>query len=59
MQTTDEGAARITAILSHVTVRTTGETGRTSPAAVLKILAGDFAVRLLVHEGARASTSFF
>jgi riboflavin biosynthesis pyrimidine reductase len=52
--TTDEGAARIASDhgdMPHVTVRTTGEAGRTSPEAVLKILGRDFGVRLLVHEG--------
>jgi riboflavin biosynthesis pyrimidine reductase len=52
--TTDEGAARIASDhgnTSHIAVRTTGEAGRTSPEAVLKILARDFGVRLLVHEG--------
>jgi len=52
--TTNEGAARIAADrgdISHIAVRTTGEAGFTSPAAVLKILADEFGVRLLLHEG--------
>jgi riboflavin biosynthesis pyrimidine reductase len=53
--TTDEGAARLAQdhgrALSTVIVRSTGEKGATSPRAVLKILAGEFGVRLLLHEG--------
>jgi riboflavin biosynthesis pyrimidine reductase len=52
--TTNEGASRIASDhgdISHITVRTTGEAGRTTPAAVLKILADEFGIRLLLHEG--------
>jgi riboflavin biosynthesis pyrimidine reductase len=37
--------------LNRTTVRSTGEVGKTTPAAVLKILADEFGVRLLLHEG--------
>jgi riboflavin biosynthesis pyrimidine reductase len=37
--------------LKRTTVRSTGEVGKTTPAAVLKILADEFGVRLLLHEG--------
>jgi len=53
--TTDEGAARLAQdhgqALSVTTVRSTGEKGATSPRSVLKILAKEFGVRLLLHEG--------
>ncbi len=53
--TTKEGAARLA--LNHadklpgVAVRSTGESGATTPAAVLEILVREFGVRLLLHEG--------
>jgi riboflavin biosynthesis pyrimidine reductase len=50
--TTDEGASRLSSEdLSTITVRSTGERRFTSPHAVLKILAQEFNVRLLLHEG--------
>jgi riboflavin biosynthesis pyrimidine reductase len=52
--TTDAGAARLAAHhgdMSPIAVRTTGDARSPSPAAVLKILADEFAVRLLLHEG--------
>jgi riboflavin biosynthesis pyrimidine reductase len=52
--TTNEGASRIASDhgdISHITVRTTGEAGCTTPAAVLKILTDEFGIRLLLHEG--------
>jgi riboflavin biosynthesis pyrimidine reductase len=53
--TTVEGAARLAPdrvpVPSGTLVRSTGETGATSPQAVLKILAEEFKVRLLLHEG--------
>jgi len=54
IMTTNAGAARLAADygdISPIAVRTTGEAGSPSPAAVLKILANEFAVRLLLHEG--------
>jgi len=53
--TTDEGAAKLSRdhgqALSDTTVRSTGEKKMTSPGAVLKILADEFGVRLLLCEG--------
>jgi riboflavin biosynthesis pyrimidine reductase len=52
--TTKEGASRIASDqgdISHITVRSTGEAVSTTPAAVLKILADEFGIRLLLHEG--------
>ena len=52
--TTNEGASRIASDhgdISHIRVRTTGEAGCTTPAAVLKILTDEFGIRLLLHEG--------
>ena len=53
--TTEEGAERLAhdhgRALSGTIVRSTGEKGATSPGAVLKILAEEFSVRLLLHEG--------
>lgn len=53
--TTDEGAARLErehgGALASTVVRSTGESGATSPGAVLKILADEFGVRMLLHEG--------
>jgi riboflavin biosynthesis pyrimidine reductase len=52
--TTKEGASRIASDhgdISHITVRSTGEAISTTPAAVLKILADEFGIRLLLHEG--------
>ena len=54
IMTTNEGASRIASDhgdISHITVRTTGEAASTTPAAVLKILADEFGIRLLLHEG--------
>ena len=54
IMTTNEGASRIASDhsdTSHITVRSTGETGTTTPGAVLKILADEFGIRLLLHEG--------
>jgi riboflavin biosynthesis pyrimidine reductase len=51
---TKEGASRIASDhgdISHITVRSTGEAVSTTPAAVLKILADEFGIRLLLHEG--------
>lgn len=50
--TTEEGASRLARhIPSEVAVWSTGETGSTRPEAVLNILADQFDVRLLLHEG--------
>ncbi len=53
--TTNEGALRLARAhgdrLGAVAVRSTGESGSTTPAAVLRILADEFRVRLLLHEG--------
>ena len=53
--TTDGGAARLARdhgrALSGIIVRSTGEEGATSPRAVLKVLAGEFGVGTLLHEG--------
>ncbi|MEK8091188.1 dihydrofolate reductase family protein [Methylocystis sp. IM3] len=53
--TTNEGALRLARAhrdkLGSVAVRSTGESGTTTPAAVLGILADEFRVRLLLHEG--------
>lgn len=52
--TTGEGAARIAAThgdISPIMVRSTGQSGLTTPEALLKILASEFKVGLLVHEG--------
>lgn len=50
--TTDEGASRLSAHdLPTTAVRSTGESGSTTPRAVLKVLADEFGVRLLLHEG--------
>jgi len=54
IMTTNEGASRIASDhgdISHITVRTTGEAASTTPGAVLKILADEFGIRLLLHEG--------
>src|SRR5262249_46893708 len=52
--TTKEGASRIASDhgdIPHITVRSTGEAVSTTPAAVLRILADEFGIRLLLHEG--------
>jgi riboflavin biosynthesis pyrimidine reductase len=53
--TTDAGAARLALdheqALSDIVVRSTGAEAAPSPGAVLKILAGEFGVRVLLHEG--------
>jgi riboflavin biosynthesis pyrimidine reductase len=53
--TTEGGSERLARehgdALDRTTVRSTGEVGKTTPAAVLKILANEFGVRLLLHEG--------
>lgn len=52
--TTAEGAARITSEhgdISPIAVRSTGESGLTTPEALLRILDREFKVRLLLHEG--------
>ena len=51
--TTEEGSDRLARkdAVNRTTVRSTGEVGKTTPAAVLKILADEFGVRLLLHEG--------
>jgi riboflavin biosynthesis pyrimidine reductase len=53
--TSEDGASRLASKygdrLSGIAVRSTGEAFSTTPAAILKILAGEFGVRLLVHEG--------
>jgi riboflavin biosynthesis pyrimidine reductase len=53
--TTEEGAFRLASKradrLSGVAVRSTGESVAATPAAVLKILADEFQVSLLLHEG--------
>ncbi len=52
--TTNEGFSRIASnkpIMSNTVVRTTGEAGSTSPAAVLRILVEEFGIGLLLHEG--------
>jgi riboflavin biosynthesis pyrimidine reductase len=54
IMTTNVGASRIASEhgdISHIAVRSTGETGSTTPGAVLKILADEFGIRLLLHEG--------
>jgi riboflavin biosynthesis pyrimidine reductase len=54
IMTTNEGASRIAldhGDTSQITVRSTGEVGCTTPGAVLKILADEFGIRLLLHEG--------
>jgi riboflavin biosynthesis pyrimidine reductase len=54
IMTTNEGASRIAldhGDTSQITVRSTGEVGCTTPGAVLKILADEFGIRLLRHEG--------
>ncbi len=54
IMTTNEGASRIASDhgdISHITVRSTGEAGCTTPGAILKILANEFGIRLLLHEG--------
>jgi riboflavin biosynthesis pyrimidine reductase len=60
--TTKEGASRIASDhgdISHITVRSTGEAVCTTPAAVLKILADEFGIRLLLHEGGPATFGQF
>jgi riboflavin biosynthesis pyrimidine reductase len=53
--TTEGGSDRLAReqgdALHRTTVRSTGEVGKTTPAAVLKILRDEFGVRLLLHEG--------
>jgi riboflavin biosynthesis pyrimidine reductase len=52
--TTNEGASRIASEhgdISDIAVRSTGEAVSTTPGAVLKILADEFGIRLLLHEG--------
>jgi riboflavin biosynthesis pyrimidine reductase len=52
--TTNAGASRIASEhgdISPITVRSTGEAGSTTPGAFLKILADEFGIRLLLHEG--------
>jgi riboflavin biosynthesis pyrimidine reductase len=53
--TTDGGALRLVSKradkLSGIAVRSTGEAISTTPTAILKILASEFGVRLLLHEG--------
>jgi riboflavin biosynthesis pyrimidine reductase len=53
--TTEVGASRLASEhrdkLFGIAVRSTGEATSTTPAAILKILAEEFGVRLLVHEG--------
>src|SRR5215469_18821674 len=52
--TTKEGASRIASEhgdIPHIAVRSTGEAVSTTPGAVLKILADEFGIRLLLHEG--------
>jgi len=52
--TTNEGASRIASEqgdVSHIAVRSTGEAVSTTPGEVLKILAEEFGIRLLLHEG--------
>lgn len=53
--TSEDGALRIASKhgdkLPGIAVRSTGEANSTTPAAILKILASEFGVRLLVHEG--------
>ena len=53
--TTEDGALRLASKygdkLSGIAVRSTGEAVSTTPAAILKILAEEFGVRLLLHEG--------
>jgi riboflavin biosynthesis pyrimidine reductase len=53
--TTLEGAERLTAVAAekwgNTTVYSTGESGATTPAAVLRILHDTLGVRLLLHEG--------
>ena len=52
--TTNEGASRIASEhgdISPIAVRSTGEAVSTTPGAVLKILADEFGIRLLLHEG--------
>ncbi len=52
--TTVEGAARIMsdhAHASHIAIRSTGESGLTTPGRVLDLLRNEFGVQLLLHEG--------
>jgi riboflavin biosynthesis pyrimidine reductase len=52
--TTNEGASRIASehgAISHIAVCSTGEAVSTTPEVVLKILADEFGIRLLLHEG--------
>lgn len=53
--TTEGGSERLARehgdALTKTTVRSTGEAGKTTPAAVLKLLYNEFGVRLLLHEG--------
>jgi riboflavin biosynthesis pyrimidine reductase len=52
--TTKKGASRIASDhgdISHITVHSTGEAVSITPGAVLKILADEFGIRLLLHEG--------
>jgi riboflavin biosynthesis pyrimidine reductase len=52
--TTNEGASRIAlehGDISPIAVRSTGEAVSTTPGAVLRILADEFGIRLLLHEG--------
>jgi len=50
--TTMEGASRLSSRdLSNVTVYSTGESGQTTPQAVLRILSRELGVRVLLHEG--------
>jgi riboflavin biosynthesis pyrimidine reductase len=54
IMTTNEGASRIASDhgdISHITVRSTEKAGCTTPGAILKILADEFGIRLLLHEG--------
>ena len=52
--TTEEGASRILSEhgdVSPIAIRSTGETGLTTPRAVLSLLKKEFGVELLLHEG--------
>lgn len=52
--TTEEGASRILSEhgdVSPIAIRSTGETGLTTPRAVLSLLKQQFGVELLLHEG--------
>ena len=54
IMTTNEGASRIASDhgdIPHIAVRSTGEAGCTTPGAILKILADEFGIGLLLHEG--------